>query len=415
MTTTAPTVHTPADVAELRLWLNDQWKPGQPFGTAAARHHAYRSRTSASAAGYASHELHCLQHATLWWVAEDMVDLLLAAAAGIPDDVALADLPHMPGAGLVVFAKPWLGIDADAPNRTVQVDALLWGAARLPQMPDREGNPPALTVSTYRLLEFDQGLGSAELPLVAMIGGLAHAKASKLPPADPEVVAQVADPRVERGEGGELRHYATTDVDRPVSEDEAAAALMADHGPGTVGSFQPDPNLPGHGTFAKDDQHAFRLTGSTWVPLGRSDWPVGDKLGQAPYTMDDHTLASYVEDRKVLAALWHLLHQEGIAQQEVRRSPRPTERRTKRANIDPQLAEVRVVVLRKLERTEAEPDGDEHAKREWSHRWLVSGHWRWQPYGPKRSLRRLTYVRPHVRGPEDKPLKLKTVVNAWTR
>lgn len=42
---------------------------------------------------------------------------------------------------------------------------------------------------------------------------------------------------------------------------------------------------------------------------------------------------------------------------------------------------------------------------EWSHRWIVRGHWRMQACGPERSERRPTYIGAHVKGPEGLPLK----------
>lgn len=47
---------------------------------------------------------------------------------------------------------------------------------------------------------------------------------------------------------------------------------------------------------------------------------------------------------------------------------------------------------------------------EWSKRWFVRGHWRLQPYGPNRSLRRPTWIDPYVKGPEDKPLDARPSV-----
>ncbi|WBB69115.1 hypothetical protein [Micromonospora sp. WMMD812] len=43
-------------------------------------------------------------------------------------------------------------------------------------------------------------------------------------------------------------------------------------------------------------------------------------------------------------------------------------------------------------------------------RFWVSGHWRNQPYGPGRSLRRPVYINPFLRGPDDAPIKLHTTV-----
>jgi hypothetical protein len=44
------------------------------------------------------------------------------------------------------------------------------------------------------------------------------------------------------------------------------------------------------------------------------------------------------------------------------------------------------------------------------YRWWVRGHWRNQPYGPGRAQRRLIYIDPQLRGPEDKPIKASTTV-----
>ncbi len=44
------------------------------------------------------------------------------------------------------------------------------------------------------------------------------------------------------------------------------------------------------------------------------------------------------------------------------------------------------------------------------YRWWVKAHWRRQPYGPGRALRRPLLVLPQLRGPDDKPIKASTVV-----
>ena len=44
------------------------------------------------------------------------------------------------------------------------------------------------------------------------------------------------------------------------------------------------------------------------------------------------------------------------------------------------------------------------------YRWWVKAHWRQQPYGPGRTLRRPFLVLPQLRGPDDKPIKPGTVV-----
>lgn len=49
---------------------------------------------------------------------------------------------------------------------------------------------------------------------------------------------------------------------------------------------------------------------------------------------------------------------------------------------------------------------------EWSRRWMVRGHWRLQPYGPQRTLRKAIWIDPYVKGPEDKPLDVRDTL--WT-
>lgn len=48
-------------------------------------------------------------------------------------------------------------------------------------------------------------------------------------------------------------------------------------------------------------------------------------------------------------------------------------------------------------------------------RFLVRGHWREQPVGPGRELRRPTYIAPYIKGPDDAPLNLTREVNVWRR
>ena len=68
---------------------------------------------------------------------------------------------------------------------------------------------------------------------------------------------------------------------------------------------------------------------------------------------------------------------------------------------------VQVVQLRRAARPPQQGDGqqpEDAPTKEWAHRWVVSGHWRNQACGPKSGDRRLTYILPYVKGPDDKPL-----------
>lgn len=66
-----------------------------------------------------------------------------------------------------------------------------------------------------------------------------------------------------------------------------------------------------------------------------------------------------------------------------------------------------IVTLRRLvERGKIFPDEFEDNDVSWSHRWWVSGHWRYQYY-PSRNEHEWIYIEPHVKGPEHLPLILK--------
>jgi len=67
---------------------------------------------------------------------------------------------------------------------------------------------------------------------------------------------------------------------------------------------------------------------------------------------------------------------------------------------------VKVIALRRRAArhgTDVEPSSE--SSREYSVQWVVGGHWRNQPHGPGRSARKLVYINPYIKGPEDKPLK----------
>jgi len=109
-----------------------------------------------------------------------------------------------------------------------------------------------------------------------------------------------------------------------------------------------------------------------------------------------------------LAALLGFLHQELVVSidsvqvalsRAERRHPRPAARTVS--------SSVRVVRLRRVHRPDR--DLDEPQAVDWSHRWMVSGHWRAQWY-PSLNDHRLIYVNPYVKGPDDKPFVVKDVV-----
>lgn len=74
---------------------------------------------------------------------------------------------------------------------------------------------------------------------------------------------------------------------------------------------------------------------------------------------------------------------------------------------------VRVVQLRRSSE-KREHHGGEPDKIEWSHRWIVRGHWRNQWY-PSESRHAPKWIPPYVKGPEEAPLLEKDTVYLWNR
>jgi hypothetical protein len=89
---------------------------------------------------------------------------------------------------------------------------------------------------------------------------------------------------------------------------------------------------------------------------------------------------------------------------------KPTRRRYARQNRP--LPDVRLVHLRASDRAhtgtpqaESQPERAAPTQRVW-----VTGHWRNQPHGPGRTLRRPVYIHPFLRGPDNAPIKLSTTI-----
>jgi hypothetical protein len=97
-------------------------------------------------------------------------------------------------------------------------------------------------------------------------------------------------------------------------------------------------------------------------------------------------------------------------------APRAARRRQERAGVNPapDYGDIRVIVLRRRTIT---PEGHVPTETEvyWSHRWMVSGHWRWQAHGAGRAQRRWTWIAPYVKGPDNMPLIIKDDVHVLGR
>jgi hypothetical protein len=128
------------------------------------------------------------------------------------------------------------------------------------------------------------------------------------------------------------------------------------------------------------------------VDVGRPDGtPVAkDELGE-------HSLSPWVQ---TVRAAWLLMTQPGVTDVDHQRLTRQQQRRAAREGYT--TTDVKIVRLRAARAGEAV--GEEDGGRAYTVRWMVRGHWRQQPYGPQRALRRPVWINPHVKGPADAPL-----------
>lgn len=88
-------------------------------------------------------------------------------------------------------------------------------------------------------------------------------------------------------------------------------------------------------------------------------------------------------------------------------------RRLSRSALMPEDGMVQVVTLRK-ERPASQEEITDGTPMEWSHRWIVSGHWRNQYY-PSKGRHEPVWIEAYEKGPEDKPLVIKDKVFVWKR
>lgn len=114
-----------------------------------------------------------------------------------------------------------------------------------------------------------------------------------------------------------------------------------------------------------------------------------------------------------LAAAWLMMQQPLLIDRTRERADKATARAYNREGHP--TPEVSIVDLRR-QYTPQDRDPDAGTdQRTYRNRWIVSGHWRNQAYGPERSLRRQTWVPAHMKGPEGAPLLSTEKVNVWRR
>lgn len=154
------------------------------------------------------------------------------------------------------------------------------------------------------------------------------------------------------------------------------------------------------------------------MPLGSVSWPFGRSVDDGLYDLaadgvvsTDSRVASWIEDRRRLAALWLLSAQPRLVEPAPARVPnRAVARRAARAGLDPR---VRVIHLRSA--VPRDPEAPARGTRTYRHRWTVDGFWRKWPNDPPESDRQV-YVNPHIKGPAGAPfLHPADVVKVWDK
>jgi len=138
------------------------------------------------------------------------------------------------------------------------------------------------------------------------------------------------------------------------------------------------------------------------VPVTAEPVPMAEIDSQAPLSVVS-----------ALAAAWLLMQQPTLVERGVERPDKAEQRAYTRQGRPP--PEVSIVDLRR-QYTPQDRDLDAGTDgRRYRHRWVVSGHWRDQPHGPDRSLRRQQWIPAHIKGPDGAPMLAVETVNVWRR
>ncbi len=112
---------------------------------------------------------------------------------------------------------------------------------------------------------------------------------------------------------------------------------------------------------------------------------------------------------RCIVALWRFLNQK-LLTTVVDPVPRGMRRAAIRKAED--LPEVRIIQLRSTR--PGDTQRGEELGRDWSHRWIVRGHWR-QQWHPSTSEHQLAWIDPYIKGPQEKPLVIRPTVYEVTR
>jgi hypothetical protein len=151
----------------------------------------------------------------------------------------------------------------------------------------------------------------------------------------------------------------------------------------------------------------FKLTTDGFAPIFSALYGCEETTTISELSKADSQMRATVVGRFVMAGLAWLSQRIAVAEsQNIERHKR--KRLFREYGVIP---DTKVVRLRRSDSRDSQSAG---GNTEWSCRWVVNGHWRNQPY--KDNQRKLIYILPYVKGPDDKPLKApSTTVFAVSR
>lgn len=146
------------------------------------------------------------------------------------------------------------------------------------------------------------------------------------------------------------------------------------------------------------------------LPVSAYEFPFGRPLQEVQDEIEriqDVPTKTFLRSQRTIAKLRYFgaalsFLDQRIVQSHREHADRHTVRRLQRIRPTDVVPEVQVIRLRRVEPLDREShDGPV----DWSCQWIVRGHWR-MAWLPSLSIHQPVWVRPHVKGPADKPLKL---------
>jgi hypothetical protein len=180
-------------------------------------------------------------------------------------------------------------------------------------------------------------------------------------------------------------------------------------------SLRADPkyedDAPGLRHLADQMQAKFGVQVPELTPLHMVPVWYGLDMKGEEIDVDTGEETGFTEWWTLLQVVFRLMAQR-IAEPTERVPDRHARKRSERAGFESR--NVVVVHLRRARHPRGETPGEQPSQREYTHRWIVGGHWRNQWYRSLQTHRQI-WIAPYQKGPEDKPLVLKPRVYEWDR